>query len=230
MSAPGRPEATSPAALARRGDLADALRLYLVSDLERCPRDRFLALLPDLVEAGVSMVQLRDKASSTRELVRFARALKDALGPRGVPLIVNDRADVAFAAGADGVHVGRSDLAPGEARRLLGPDAIIGASVESMAPDELEAAREADYLAVSPVFATPSKLDAAPPLGLEGVEALRARVDLPTVGIGGIDAENAEAVTRAGASGVAVISAILSAEAPAEAARALRASVERGRR
>lgn len=202
----------------------DALRLYLVSDASYCAHDALVDQLGALAQAGVSMVQLRDKQASTRELVTLARRMKAELEPHGVPLLINDRADVAFAAGADGVHVGASDLAPEDARRLLGPEAIIGVSVE--APDgPLD--ENASYYAASPVFATPTKTDTAPPLGFEGVEALVGRTLRPIVGIGGLGPGRLAPLRRAGAAGAAVVSAILAAPDLVAAARALREELDR---
>ena len=201
------------------------LRLYLVTDERLCPHPRLLELLPELVRAGVTMVQLRDKTGSTAEMVERARALVRVLRPLGVPVLVNDRTDVAFAAGADGVHLGASDLDARSARHILGPNAIIGVSAERT--DALPAdGTVANYLAVSPVFSTPTKVDTAPPLGLDGIRALRDRAGpLPIVGIGGMDLERAPLAIEAGADGVAVVSAVLGAEDPVRAAETLGAAV-----
>lgn len=204
----------------------DVLRTYLVTDPALCDGPRLLSLLPSLVEAGVSCVQVRDKRCSTRELLELCRALVERARPLGVPVVVNDRADVAFAADAAGVHLGRADLPVELARHLLGPKAIIGASLESVEPAAIDAARGADYLAVSPVFATRTKLDTAPALGLEGIRRLADRAQLPIVGIGGIGVKEAFSVVSAGAAGVAVVSAILGAPDPVEATRAIRREVD----
>lgn len=202
------------------------LRLYLVTDPHLVPAHALVDTVMAAVRGGVTCVQLRDKAADTRPLLEAARALVARLAPLGVPLIVNDRADVALAAGADGVHVGQSDLPIEDARRLLGPERIVGVSIEAL--EQADGAAGADYLAASPVYATPTKTDTAPPLGLEGVRALVERGPVPVVGIGGIGAAEAAAVMEAGAAGIAVVSAILGAPDVEAAAEQLRAAVDRG--
>ncbi len=204
--------------------------LYLVTD-------RGLAgsrPLPDVVAAavrgGVTVVQLREKQCSTREFVELARSLKALLAPCGVPLIVNDRVDVALAAGADGVHVGQSDMDPRDVRRLLGPDAIVGLSVETMEQAERAAALDVDYLGVSPIFSTPTKTDTASEWGLSGLAALRHASKHVLVAIGGIHPLNATQVIEAGADGIAVVSAICVAPDPETAARDLRRAIDQARR
>lgn len=203
----------------------DLLRLYFVSDLERQSPEWLLERAPGLARAGVTLFQVRDKQASGRELVALTRALVERLASGPARVIVNDRVDVAWAAGAHGVHLGGQDLSVADARRLLGPEAIIGASVERV-DDDLESLAAADYLAASPVFATPTKTDTAPPLGLAGVEALAHRSDKPLVGIGGLHAGVAGAVIRAGADGLAVVSALSRAEDPVAAALELRSEID----
>lgn len=200
----------------------EALRLHLVTDSALCGARGILAVVDAAVRGGVSCVQLREKSLDTRAFVERARALKAWLGPLGVPLLINDRVDVALACGADGVHVGQNDMAPEDVRRLM-PGGLIGLSVESLA--QLAAAERApvDYYGISPVFATRSKHDAAPALGLEGLRAIRAGTRRPLVAIGGIDAGNAAQVMAAGADGLAVVSALCSSADPEAAARDLRA-------
>lgn len=200
------------------------LDLYLVTDTLAC-RDRDLAdVVRAAVRGGVTCVQLREKHLATRTFVTRARLLKEVLAeaPAPVPLVINDRLDIALASGAEGVHVGQSDTPPAIVREHL-PDAIIGLSVESPADAVavVERSLPVDYLGVSPVFATPTKPDAAAALGLAGLAAIRALSALPLVGIGGIGLHNAADVIRAGADGVAVVSAICSAADPEEAARRL---------
>lgn len=202
------------------------VRLYLVTDPRYCPAPRLLELAPALALAGVSMIQVREKDTSARELIEITRSLVARVRPLGVPVIVNDRADVAVAAEADGVHLGRSDLPLTSARAILGPDAIIGASVESVDEPGLAEFETADYLAVSPVFQTPTKLDTTTPLGLEGVAAVASRSRVPVVGIGGIGSDEAASVIGAGAEGVAVISAILASPDPIASAKTLRSVVD----
>jgi len=191
--------------------------------------------LPDLARAaamgGATLVQLRDKKSDTRAIVEGARAIKAVLAPFNVVFVVNDRIDVALAAGAHGVHIGPDDMAPEDARRLLGPDAIIGLSVKSVAEAEAAPVNLIDYAGVGGVYATLSKEQKAPPIGTDGFArvagALRRRVPtFPIVGIAGIDAGNAGAVIAAGADGIAVISALSGAHDVAAAARTLREIVD----
>ncbi len=182
------------------------------------------------VAGGAGIVQLRDKTATTRELAAAVTRLRPVTAARGVPLVVND--DVEAARFADGVHVGASDVPPAVVRAELGPDAVVGWSVNDVAQlDDDAAVAACTYLAVSPVWATGTKPDHEPPLGLDGVRAVVERVAgrRPVVGIGGIDATNAHEVVAAGAAGVAVVTAITRSPDPAEAARALRAAVDRGR-
>jgi thiamine-phosphate pyrophosphorylase len=171
---------------------------------------------------GATMLQLRLKYADARSLVEVARALVETLP---VPVIINDRVDVALASGAAGVHLGADDL-PVSAARAIAPDGfIVGVSVGS--DDEVPGAAGADYVGVGPVFGTRSKSDAGAAIGVERFARLSARTALPSVGIGGVTAENAAEVIGAGAAGVAVISALLGARDPELAARALRSSIGR---
>ena len=176
------------------------------------------------VRGGATMVQLRLKDADARTQVEVARALVAAL-PAHVPLIMNDRADLAIAAGAAGVHVGPEDLPAAAVRRLLGPDRIVGVSVGNDA--EALQASDADYVGIGPVYATASKDDAGSAIGIVELERLLVLCARPAVGIGGVDASNAAAVIAAGARGVAVIRALFSASDPEAAARALRSAIGR---
>jgi thiamine-phosphate pyrophosphorylase len=182
------------------------------------------------VAGGATIVQLRDKDADDAALVAAARALRAELAPLGVPLIVNDRVAVAEAAGADGVHIGQDDGDPAAARALLGPDALIGLSVTRAAEIATVDASVVDYVGLGPVFATATKPDAAPALGLAGARAIAARLPVPWIAIGGIDAANAADVIAAGAAGIAVVSAICAADDPAEAAAGLRRAIAEGSR
>ncbi len=200
------------------------LCLCLVTDSALCGERGVLAVVEAAVRGEVSCVQLREKSLDTRAFVERARALKAWLAPRGVPLIINDRLDVALACGADGVHVGQNDMTAEDVRRFM-PHALIGLSLESVAQVAAAELAPVDYYGVSPVFATATKHDAAPALGLDGLRAIRACTRRPLVAIGGIHAENAAAVMGAGADGLAVVSALCAADDPAEAARLLRAQI-----
>jgi thiamine-phosphate pyrophosphorylase len=207
------------------------LRLNAIVDPERAGGRDLVALARLLAEGGATLVQLRDKTSDTRRMIEKARAIKAALAPLNVPFVVNDRVDVALAARADGVHVGPDDMAPADARVLLGPEAIIGVSIKNTAAAEAAPVGVFDYAGVGGVYATLSKQQDNPPIGPEGLAriaaVLRRRApNVPVVGIAGIDAGNAAAVVAAGADGVAVISALSLAPDPAAAARALRAVVD----
>ena len=207
------------------------LRLNAIVDPERAG-GRDLAELARLTAlGGATLIQLRDKISDTRAMVETARAIKEALKPFEVPLVVNDRVDVALAAGADGVHVGQDDMAVEDARKILGRGAIIGLSVKTI--DEANAApvELIDYVGSGGVYVTTSKQQKSAPIGTAGlarvIAALHARAPkLPVCGIAGIDAGNAAPVIAAGADGVAVISALSLAPDPAAAARTLRGIVD----
>lgn len=204
------------------------LSLYLVTDRSLALGRATANIVAAAVRGGVTCVQLREKHCSTREFIEEARAVKTVLAQmeRHIPLIINDRLDVALAVGADGVHLGQTDMCLADARRLSGPTMAIGISAESV-EDALQAERDgADYVGISPVFATPTKTDTAQPLGLAGIRAIRAAVSLPLVGIGGIDQENAAAVLQAGTDGVAVVSAIVGACCPRSAATALKQQIQ----
>ncbi len=207
------------------------LRLYAILDPDRTGGCDPVALAEAAARGGATLLQLRDKGRNTRRAVALARTLLARLTPLGVPLVVDDRVDVALAAGAAGVHLGREDMAPEDARRLLGPRAVIG--VTAHRPQEVDAIDPAvaDYAGLGPVHPTATKDPGDPPLGPEGLARLIARLrarapGFPVVGIAGITAANAAEVIRAGADGVAVISAIFMAEDVEAAARRLRAAVD----
>jgi thiamine-phosphate pyrophosphorylase len=192
---------------------------------------------PDVVAAalagGVDVVQVREKHAGAREQLAVAREVREATADAGVPLVVNDRVDVALAADADGVHLGDDDLPVAAARDLLGEDAIVGRSVSSVEGARAAVDAGADYLGVGSVFRTGSKDDLDPEeraIGLDVVREVDAAVDVPFVGIGGITPENAGDVVAAGADGVAVISAIAAADDPEQATRDLGEVVAEGKR
>ena len=199
-------------------------RVYLVTDRDLCLGRSLEDVALAAVRGGAGAVQLREKHASSREFLALARTLVARLQPLGVPVIINDRADIALAAGAAGLHVGQSDLPPEDARRLMGPDAIVGLSVESRA-ELLEAARfDIDYVGLSPVFATPTKTDTHEPWGLDGLRWARDHSALTLVAIGGIHGDNAADVVAAGAHSLAVVSELCSAPDPEAAARRLLAA------
>lgn len=206
------------------------LRLYALVDPTVAGR-RALAELAASIADSATLVQLRDKHGSTRTIVEEARTLRTVLEPKGVPLLINDRVDVALAAEADGVHIGQDDIAPADARLLLGRSGIIGLSVKTV-----EQAKEAplhllDYIAVGGVYGTTSKENTSTPIGIDGlraiVEVIRSRErNYPICAIAGINAGNAADVIAAGADGVAVISALSLASDPQKAAKDLRVLVD----
>ena len=203
--------------------------LYLVTDSA-------LAMgraLPDFVRAavdgGVTCVQVREKDVPSRAYIERLLLVRPLLRECSIPLFVNDRVDVALAVEADGVHLGQTDMPLVLARRIAAGRLMVGVSCETV-QDATDAERGgADYVSVSPVFVTPTKTDTAPALGLDGVRAIRRAIHLPVVAIGGISAANAADVIRAGADGICVVSAIVSAPDPRAAAAALREIVERAR-
>lgn len=179
------------------------------------------------VRGGVKAVQLREKALSIREFIEEARRVKEILRPFDIPLLINDRVDVALAVEADGVHLGQEDMPWQMARKILGKEAIIGLSVEEW-EDVLKAEEaDVDYLGVSPVFATPTKRDTKGVWGLEGLKRIRSVSRHRLVAIGGLNAENAASVIEAGADAIAVVSAICAAADPFKAARSLGEIFER---
>lgn len=201
------------------------LSLYLVVDTALCGARGVVTTVRAAVAGGATAVQVREPLATTRELCRLAEAVHQALAGTAVPLLVNDRVDVALAAGAEGVHLGQSDLPPAHARRIGGPDLLIGLSV-STRPETADADAlpegTVDYLGVGPVFATSTKPRAAAPLGLELTARLRSATPLRCVAIGGIDSGNAAAVRGTGVDGIAVVSAVCAAPDPEVAAAALR--------
>ena len=203
--------------------------LYLVTDRGLSRGRTNLEIISAAVNGGTTVVQLREKECSTREFIEQALAIKEFLKDHGVPLIINNRVDVAQAVKADGVHLGQTDMPLEAAKKIVGDSMIIGISAESL-QDAIEAEKGgADYLGVSPIYATPTKTDTAPPLGLEGLREIRRAVRLPLVGIGGLNPGNAAEVIRSGADGVAVVSAIVAADDPQTAADELKQIILRAR-
>lgn len=193
--------------------------VYLVTDRGLCRNRSLQDVVLQAVQGGAAYVQLREKDITTRLFVEEARAIKKILEPHRVPLIINDRIDVALASGADGVHIGQEDMPYATARRLMGEKAIIGLSVETWEDVETAEKLAVDYIGVSPVFATPTKTDTKEPWGLEGLKKIKAFSRHPLVAIGGINEMNARAVVTAGADCLAVVSAICAAGNPEAATR-----------
>ncbi|MDY0191078.1 MAG: thiamine phosphate synthase [Desulfuromonas sp.] len=197
------------------------LALHLVTDRNLARGRNLIDIVQAAVHGGVTLVQLREKECATREFVELGRALMASLKNTDIPLLVNDRIDIALAVGADGVHIGQSDMPYADARRILGAEAIIGLSVGSEAEAREAEAVDVDYLGLSPVFVTPTKSELKEQLGLEGVGRIRQISRHRLVAIGGINSDNMTPVLQAGADGVAVVSAICSAADPLKAAQQL---------
>jgi thiamine-phosphate pyrophosphorylase len=203
--------------------------LYLVTDRGLARGRSTLEIVKAAVSGGVTCIQLREKDCSTLEFIEQAVAIKNFLETRQIPLIINDRLDVALAVGADGIHLGQTDMPLGIAKKIAGPSMLIGISAESV-QDAIEAENSgADYLGVSPIYATPTKTDTAPPLELQGLREIRSRVKIPLVGIGGLNKSNAAEVIQNGGDGVAVVSAIVAADDPELAARTLKQIIDEAR-
>ncbi len=197
------------------------LKLYLVTDRSLSLGRDIGWIVEEAVKGGVTMVQLREKDCSTRDFIELATGLKEKLKSFNVPLIINDRIDVALASDADGVHIGQSDMPYHMARKILGKDKIIGLSVETM-DQVLEANNlDVDYIGISPVFSTPTKTDTFQPFGLDGVAKVMDISRHPAVAIGGINNSNVKDIFNVGANGVAVVSAICSADNPRTATEEL---------
>jgi thiamine-phosphate pyrophosphorylase len=207
-------------------DLAKC-RLCLVTDRSMLGGRALPDVVAAAVQGGVTMVQLREKTVATRDFLDLARALKALLLPLGVPLLINDRLDVALAADADGVHVGQDDMPVAIVRQWLGQRAMIGLSITSLAQVAGDDVAQADYLGVGPIFPQSTKLDATPPIGLEGLQAVRRAAPKPIIAIGGVSAANAAALRAAGADGLAVVSAIMAAGDPCRAAAEIAAEFQK---
>lgn len=203
------------------------LSLYLVTDRSLSLGRSLESVVAQAVEGGVTMVQLREKDCSTLEFYEQAILLKKCLHPYNIPLIINDRLDIALACDAEGLHIGQSDMPYDIARKLLGRDKIIGLSVECIQDAVNANELDVDYIGISPVFGTPTKTDTAPALGLNGVQEIVKISRHPAVGIGGINKTNAAEIISAGAEGISVVSAIMSAIDPKESALELKSIIQK---
>ena len=200
----------------------EILKLIAITDGLHGSSDNLVQRAVEAVEGGATCVQLRLKDATPRDLAEIARAMLKVIH---VPLIINDRADVAIAVGAAGCHLGADDIPVSAVRKLAPADFIIGCSVGS--DDEVSASAGADYAGIGPVFATSTKADAGKSIGIDGFKALAAKLSIPAVGIGGITAENAASVIAAGAAGVAVVSSIFSARDVKSAATSIARAIGR---
>lgn len=205
------------------------LSLYLVTDRSLSLERTLEYVVSEAAKGGVTMVQLREKDCSTLEFYQQAILLKECLQPYNIPLIINDRLDIALACDAEGLHIGQSDIPYAIARKILGKDKIIGLSVECL-QDAMDANElDVNYIGISPVFGTITKTDTAPALGLDGVREIVNISKHPSVGIGGINQGNAADIIEAGADGISVVSAIMSATDPKESALQLRSIIQKSK-
>ena len=197
------------------------LRLYLVTDRELALGRPLTDVVEKALKGGVTMVQLREKKATTRRFLQEVMDVKKILQPYNIPLIVNDRVDIALATDADGVHLGQSDMPWQMARKILGPEKIIGLSIESIKQLEEANSADIDYIGISPVFTTPTKKELEKGLGITGTREIASQSRHPAVAIGGINIENVKDVMATGVDGISVVSAICSASDPEASARDL---------
>lgn len=207
-----------------KANLARDLALYAVTDSQWLGGRRLADVVEQAIEGGATFVQLREKDATRERRAELARAVLAVCRAHGVPFVVDDDVACAVEVGADGVHVGQSDMACAQARALLGPDAIVGVSAQTPDHARRALADGADYLGVGAVFPTGTKTD-ADDVGLEGLRAVCAATSLPVVAIGGISGANAGKLAGTGACGIAVVSALFAVDDPRTAAQGLRAAV-----
>ena len=211
---------------AEDGNRVNALRLYLVTDPDLCAEHGVVETVRDAVRGGVTIVQLRDKMAKTSSLVEIGKALLHVLASTGVPLIINDDVEAAIACGADGIHVGQDDLDVVQVRHKVGRDKIVGLSVETAEAALIVDAGIVDYIGISPIFATKTKSDHKPPIGFDGLINIVASSPVPSVAIGGLNANHCKKVFAAGAAGIAVVSAICGKNDPFKATVAIRQQID----
>jgi len=178
------------------------------------------------VVGGVSIVQLRDKNATTAQMIQHAKALQPILATHHVPLIINDDVEAAIACGADGIHVGQDDLDVVQVRQKVGRDKIVGLSIETAEAARIVDAGIVDYIGISPIFATQTKSDHKPPVGFDGLLDIVASSPVPSVAIGGLNANHCKKVFAAGAAGIAVVSAICGKNDPFKATVAIRQQID----
>ncbi|MBF5059522.1 thiamine phosphate synthase [Candidatus Neptunochlamydia vexilliferae] len=209
--------------------MKDSLKLILVTQRDSTPIDNYLRFIERCARAGVTAVQLREKGASYDLLLEFARRLKETLAPFEIPLIINDSIDLAQAVEAEGVHLGQTDGSPEAAREILGENALIGQSIESLEElDKANASQALNYVAASAVFETKTKKNLKKIWGLSGLKDLAARSNHPVIGIGGINLSNVDQVIDSGAQGVAVVSTLHSVEDLEQGCSQLLSAVNRG--
>lgn len=207
--------------------LREWLQLYLVMDMQSYGGRTAVEIAREAIDGGVTMIQWREKSQPLRDVLEISKQVRALCRGLGIPFVVNDRVDIALLLDADGVHVGQDDLPAPEVRRLIGPDRFVGVSAGSWEEACWALEQEADYLGVGPVYGTPTKPDAGDAIGFELLGRLKAECSgIPRVGIGGINRSNAGLVTKAGADGIAVVSAITRSSNPQEAAAELKQLIE----
>jgi len=204
--------------------------LYLVTDRFPAASRSLGEIVSEGIAGGVTVVQLREKNTGTRDFLDLALGIKQITSASRIPLIINDRLDIALACEAEGVHLGQEDMGCRFARRIAGRSMILGVSVSTLDEALAAEAEGADYLGVGPLFATLTKPDALPPTGLDLISEIRRAVQIPLVGIGGINSENAGSVIRSGADGIAVVSAVVAQPHPGWAAKLLRSAIDQARK
>lgn len=205
-------------------------KLHVLTDITLQSRFSHVELTRRAIAGGADTIQFRQKGGSTREMINIARRMKSLCEKAGVSFIVNDRLDIALAAEADGVHLGQDDFPLPLARKLLGPDKILGGSASDMEEARICLAEGADYVGFGPVFPTASKDDAGPVSGIETLRKIVENIPLPIIAIGGVSVENTPTVMRAGAAGIAVISAVCCQDDPLKATKTLYGAIEKIKR
>lgn len=205
------------------------LSLYLVLDPLLCRDLGMVETTRAAVAGGATLVQLRDKEASTAAMIETGRALKQILHGTNVRLIVNDNVEAAIAIGADGLHIGQEDMKAVNARRMIGPDMILGLSVETEALASAIDADIVDYAGIGPVFATPTKPGHKQPIGFDGLASIVRLCPVPSVAIGGLKAEHAASVYSAAADGLAVVSAICGQPDPQAATTIIAKAIKEAR-
>ena len=205
------------------------LSLYLVTDRDLSMGRSLEEIVEEAVKGGITMLQLREKNTSTADFYKIACSLKNLLKGHNIPLIINDRLDIAIASDADGLHIGQSDMPYSVVRKILGKDKIIGLSVETIEQARKANELDVDYIGLSPVFSTNTKTDINTPLELEGIREIASFTKHKTVAIGGINTQNTGDIIKNGADGIAVVSAIISQENPRMAAAELKKIIKEAR-
>lgn len=206
------------------------LSVYVITDRGIAGERSIFDMVAAALRGGATMIQLREKEAPDHEIIEIGQKLKAITREAGVPLIINDRVEVALALDADGVHVGQDDQTAERVRQMIGPERTLGVSTETLEQSHRAVQAGADYLGVGDVYGTRSKPDVTPPIGLTGLAEIAQAVRVPVVAIGGITLENAGATIQAGAAGVAVISAVMAAADTEIATLHLREVVEQARR